>query len=186
MTDHLTGARKLRRGPCSISAKEGIVTSHGDTACWCQRVKVIVSLLESWKPPLPRYHRGGALSCPVPSNDPSSVPVPGHWWRTATQSNAKTAWCPGRLCSVALPGGRGMPPDARHGIRRVPRCPPRYRPAHLCPKSRSPGKRRLLRRRGALSGSGPVSCSEPLDEAEADSESLLRASGLPSRGSIRP
>lgn len=60
------------------------------------------------------------------------------------------------------------------------------RPAHLCPKSRSPGKRRLLKRRGALSGSGPASRSEPLDEAEADSESLLRASGLPSRGSIRP
>lgn len=68
----------------------------------------------------------------------------------------------------------------------VPRCLPRRRPAHLCPKSRSPGKRRLLSRRGALSGSGPASRSEPLDEAEADSESLLRASGLPSRGSIRP
>lgn len=44
----------------------------------------------------------------------------------------------------------------------------------------------MLSRRGALSGSGPASRSEPLDEAEADSESLLRASGLPSRGSIRP
>lgn len=62
----------------------------------------------------------------------------------------------------------------------------RRRRAHLCPKRRSPGKRRLLRRRGALSGSGPASRSQPLDEAEADSESLLRASGLPSRGSIGP
>lgn len=59
-------------------------------------------------------------------------------------------------------------------------------PAHLCPKSRSPGKRRLLRRRGVRSGSGPASRSEPLDEAEADSEPLLPASGLPSRGSIGP
>lgn len=58
--------------------------------------------------------------------------------------------------------------------------------AFLCPKSRSPGKRLLVKRRGALSGSGSASRSEPLDEAEADSESLLRASGLGSRGSIRP
>lgn len=104
-------------------------------------------------------------------------------------ANARTAQpappVPGDLRAASVPSGRGTPPGARRGVRPKPQCPP-MPPAHLCPKSRSPGKRRLLWRRGVRSGSGPASRSEPLDEAEADSEPLLPASGLPSRGSIGP
>lgn len=147
-----------------------------------------VRALDSWKltglgtcAPEQARSAAGARECPPLG---AGARTPGGIPRGSQRRDS-----PARAAGAGAGAGRPprsvsseWPRDASRG--QAPARPPP--PAHLCPKSRSPGKRRLLRRRGVLSGSGPASRSEPLDEAEADSEPLLPASGLPSRGSIGP